>query len=420
MGRRLICPHAYRTAEKQSDPHYIVVMPNEQSNRFRDNAPLFVIAAILLGVFAVLAVNGKVSSPALPDSGPELVVGVEALPASGDDEGAILSALDPNNAKARNAMVPIVEGAPDPAAPFDFRGNGIDRQRARDCLALAAMAEAGSGDADQRAVMQVVLNRVRHPAFAKTVCGVVYEGSQRPTGCQFTFTCDGSLARTYPDSLWRAARERAQEALGGYVHEEVGSATHYHADYVYPTWSDQLDKIAAVGPHLFFRWRGAWGTPKALTARYRGGEPDPAALSNAAQEVDRPDILLPHLTEQGVAVRTITAEDTGRMPAVTREEPAAPGSPAPGVHFVLLSSTDAPAALVDRARSLCPGDRYCQVYGWDDPAAIPVSLPLTDEARRTLRFSYLPARPGNAEVAYFDCRFFPAPTTGSCLPRARQ
>ena len=95
----------------------------------------------------------------------------------------------------------------------------------------------------------------------------VFEGSQRPTGCQFTFTCDGSLRRTYSEASWSAARARAEEALGGYVHAPVGSATHYHADYVYPYWSPSLDKVAAIGPHLFFRWKGAWGTWRALTAR---------------------------------------------------------------------------------------------------------------------------------------------------------
>ena len=89
-----------------------------------------------------------------------------------------------------------------------FSGNAADRARARDCLALAAMAEAGYGDADQRAVMQVILNRTRHPGFANTVCGVVYQGSNRKTGCQFSFTCDGSLARRYSDAAWRAARAR--------------------------------------------------------------------------------------------------------------------------------------------------------------------------------------------------------------------
>lgn len=389
-----------------------------QAPTLRENVPLYAIVAILVAAFAVLAVTGGPASPPLTKA-PSAAQSVASLPATGDDLGTIVSALDPEDAQARNAAVPFADPTPPPARPFDFRGNGIDRQRARDCLALAAMAEAGSGDADQRAVMQVVLNRVRHPAFAKTVCGVVYEGSERPTGCQFTFTCDGSLARSYSADMWQAARERAQEALGGYVHRAVGSATHYHADYVYPYWSPSLDKIAAVGPHLFFRWRGSWGMPQALSARYSGGEPDPLALSETAQEVERPEDLLPRLALQGEAVRTITASATSRDASLPVSPLPAPGSPAPGVHFVLVSPGDSPATLVERARSLCPGERFCQVYGWDDPAAIPARLPLSRDARAALRFSFLPARSGNAEAAYFDCRLYPAPTIGGCLPRPR-
>ncbi|WP_398286925.1 cell wall hydrolase [Sphingomonas daechungensis] len=63
-------------------------------------------------------------------------------------------------------------------------------------MTSAVYYEAGQESLDgQRAVAQVVLNRVRHPAFPANVCGVVYEGSTRATGCQFTFTCDGSLMR---------------------------------------------------------------------------------------------------------------------------------------------------------------------------------------------------------------------------------
>ena len=390
----------------------------------RDNAPIYAISAILVLAFAALALFGNVddqrtTTPAPPPATAPL----EALPATAQDEGTIISALAPGDAQARNAAVPFADTDPAAARPFAFRGNAADRMRARDCLALAAMAEAGAGNADQRAVMQVILNRVRHPAFAKTVCGVVFQGSERPTGCQFTFTCDGSLARTYADARWRAARERAEEALGGYVHAPVGTATHYHADYVYPYWSGELDKIAAVGPHLFFRWRGWWGTNGAMSARYAGGEPDPLALRETAQEVERPADLLPRLIEQGAPVRTITAASAGTSRATVAAPARGPGMPPsppePGVHFVLVARGDAPAALVDRARALCPGDSYCQVYGWDSAEAIPTALPLTPEARRALRFSFLPARAGNPEAIYFDCGIFAAPGTGTCLPRAR-
>ena len=74
---------------------------------------------------------------------------------------------------------------------------------------------------------------------------------------------------------------------------------------------------------------------------------------------------------------------------------------------------------VERARSLCPGSRFCQVYGWSDAGAIPSELPLGGDARRQLRFSYLAPRNGNAEAIYFDCRLFAETAGGRCLPSAR-
>ncbi|MCZ3110870.1 cell wall hydrolase, partial [Acinetobacter baumannii] len=74
-------------------------------------------------------------------------------------------------------------------------GDTALQARAIDCMAAAVLYEAGDDAVGQRAVAQVVINRVRHPAFPKTICAVVFQGSDRATGCQFTFTCDGALVR---------------------------------------------------------------------------------------------------------------------------------------------------------------------------------------------------------------------------------
>ncbi|WP_306096990.1 cell wall hydrolase [Qipengyuania flava] len=382
-----------------------------------DRGPLAAFAALTLLPFALLALMGGLSTPAAspPPIAPVETAGpMPDLPASPEDT-VVLSELTATDARARNAAVEFAAVGPGTPSPFRFDGSAADRLRARDCLALAGMAEAGGGDSDQRAVMQVILNRVRHPAFARTVCGVVFEGAQRPTGCQFSFTCDGSLARRYSDAAWRAARDRAEQMLGGATHAPVGNATHFHADYVYPWWSDQLDKVAQVGPHIFFRWRGFWGSGKALSARYGGEEPDPLQLRQTALATAAASPL-PSLVESGEAVRSITAQ-TG--PSAAGQGPATSdaASPAPGVHFVIVGSGDAPAQLVERARSLCPGTRYCQVYGWDRPGDIPSALPLSREARSTLRFSFLPERAANPETVYFDCRLFAQPEVGRCLPK---
>src|SRR3546814_20727166 len=98
-----------------------------------------------------------------------------------------------------------------------------------------------------------LIHRARHPAFPKSSCGVVFQGSERTTGCQFTFTCDGALARRYSDAAWQRACNNADLMLSGGTYPAVGLATHYHTDWVRPYWSDSLEKIAIVDTHLFFR-----------------------------------------------------------------------------------------------------------------------------------------------------------------------
>jgi spore germination cell wall hydrolase CwlJ-like protein len=183
--------------------------------------------------------------------------------------------LSADQARLINAAIPF-SGELSPAAkPFLLRASDVlDQSRAIDCLTAAVYYEAaGEPLAGQQAVAQVVLNRVRHPAFPKTVCGVVFEGSNLTTGCQFTFTCDGSLARVPQADAWQRARRVAAAALGGFVMRTVGDATHYHADYVVPYWATTMVKISKVGSQIFYRWTGGWGAPAAFTGQYAGIEP---------------------------------------------------------------------------------------------------------------------------------------------------
>ncbi|MBB3860815.1 hypothetical protein GGQ88_002084 [Novosphingobium hassiacum] len=159
------------------------------------------------------------------------------------------------------------------ARPVMATGSGEDRWRALQCLTAAIYYEAASEpDAGQRAVAQVVLNRVAHPAWPNTVCGVVYQGSERPS-CQFSFACDGSLARRPMKAFWDRARRVAADALAGYVYAPVGLATHYHTTAVHPYWAPSLHFIGTIGAHRFYNWAGNAGRPGSFTARYAGGEP---------------------------------------------------------------------------------------------------------------------------------------------------
>jgi spore germination cell wall hydrolase CwlJ-like protein len=198
-----------------------------------------------------------------------------------------LQDLSAEEARLWNAAIPISK-APNPAAkPFRLDAAGVlEEARATECMTAAIYYEAGFESlAGRRAVAQVVINRLRNPLFPKSVCGVVFQGSDAG-GCQFTFTCDGALARKPEEDAWASAREIAVAALHGYVMKQVGNATHYHADYVAPYWSPTLLKVAVVGQHIFYRWTGGLGLPPAFAGRYAGGETQ-GARTAALDKLDR-------------------------------------------------------------------------------------------------------------------------------------
>lgn len=228
------------------------------------------VAAAAIGTTSVIGGSRPDHAQAAPPAPPPMIV----------------RPLAPDQALKLNAAIPVAGGPNPVAAPFAFKGNSAARTQALNCLASAVYYEAGNQDVDgERAVAQVVLNRVRHPAFPASICSVVYEGSTKPTGCQFTFTCDGSLDRRPDADGWRRATGVAQAALSGYVYAPVGWATHYHADYVVPYWASTMAKNAVVGVHLFYHWAGSWGQPAVFTKAYAGREPSASALRLAALSV---------------------------------------------------------------------------------------------------------------------------------------
>ena len=195
--------------------------------------------------------------------------------------------IAPAEAEAINSRIPVAKLPLGAARPFSLGGASLEaRAQALECLSSAVYYEAAQeSDDGQRAVAQVILNRVRHQAFPASVCGVVYQGSTRATGCQFTFTCDGSLGRTPMTEPWDRARRNAKAALDGAVYAPVGTATHYHANYVLPYWAPSLVKTKVVGAHLFYRWAGSWGQPGAFAQAYSAHEANARALRFAALSV---------------------------------------------------------------------------------------------------------------------------------------
>ena len=218
--------------------------------------------------------------------------------------------VSPQEAMLVNASMPF-SILPNPAAkPFALKtADAVEQAHALQCLTAAVYYEAASqSDDGEAAVAQVVLNRLRHPLFPKTVCGVVFQGAQKTTGCQFTFTCDGSLGREPSVVGWNRAQRIAARALGGYVFKPVGEATHYHAEYVVPYWAPTLVKLTQVGAHIFYRWSGSGGLPGAFTAGYAGGEGDAWSMAQAKLiRTSGPEIVAPQAIQIAAPVELQTS-----------------------------------------------------------------------------------------------------------------
>lgn len=339
-------------------------------------------------------------------------------------EPQALMPIAPDAARMANAEVPIDSAALAPAAPFRFTGSDEGLARAVDCLAAAAWYEAGDDPRGERAVVQTVLNRARHPAFPATVCGVVFQGSERPTGCQFTFTCDGALARTPSIAAWARARAIGAAALNGQVDASVGTATHYHADYVVPYWQSSLVKIAQVGAHLFYRWPGTWGLPAAFSQHGRNEEPAIAALARLspahASQGALASAALPALTDAPLANAGQAIEQlSAHYPSDTSGANAAPNAPAlSGDAFLMALDPDAfPGSYATRALGLCAGHGRCMVLGWRDPALHASALPLTAGARSGLSFVYVRDASSGSEGTYWNCTQIPRSNPEQCLPQ---
>jgi len=221
-----------------------------------------------------------------------------------------------NQAKLLNAAMPFSRAPISAARPFDLsQSDALDYRRALLCMTQAVYYEAGFEPLQgRRAVAQVVLNRLRHPAFPKSICGVVYQGAREPV-CQFSFVCDGSLYRRPALGAWKEAEKIAAAAIDGFVEKSVGEATHYHADYVAPYWAPRLAKISQIGAHIFYRWPGSWGSTAAFTGRYLGEPYDPLSLRPPLRKAILTDGVLVPVEEPVAADPTIhrAPEDVGGL-----------------------------------------------------------------------------------------------------------
>ncbi len=228
----------------------------------------------LLPVFAVL--SSPVMAPHTASMAaenvriaPELQRSLSEM-STGEDQELVLEGMD---AQSRNSRIPTVSGMLSSLSAYSPIALGTQQHAvALKCLTQAVYYEAANEpNMGKRAVAQVVLNRMRHPAYPNSVCGVVYEGVNRRV-CQFSFTCDGALLRKPLQRQWSESLQVAKEAIAGKQLPEVGTATHYHADYVVPKWAFTLAKLDVIGRHIFYRFPGSAGEPRAFRANWARSE----------------------------------------------------------------------------------------------------------------------------------------------------
>jgi spore germination cell wall hydrolase CwlJ-like protein len=212
-----------------------------------------------------------------------------------------------------------------------------------DCLAKAVFYEARSESTrGQMAVAEVVMNRVNDSRFPKTVCGVVYQGQTREVGCQFTFTCDGSLRIAPAGPAWDRARDVALHVALGLNKPVTDHATHYHTDYVNPYWSPGMVKTAQVGQHIFYRF------PKTSAEWAR------ARLALGLQTLDGQPVDADALASRSLAIAAVDAQ-AGAQPVASSAVPALIPSPNPAaVPPAIQARIDAPRIEAVVAPSVIP------------------------------------------------------------------
>jgi hypothetical protein len=124
------------------------------------------------------------------------------------------------------------------------------------CLATALYFEArGEGVRGQMAVAQVILNRVKDPAYPKTICGVVYQNAKYLHRCQFSFACDGTRDVIAEKAAWRDELYLARRIVTGgndTIIAEVGDSISYHSTDVAPDWAAHMQRVDRIGHHVFY------------------------------------------------------------------------------------------------------------------------------------------------------------------------
>lgn len=227
------------------------------------------------------------------------------------------------NPDARAMMVQAVLRGPTSNQPAQERAVPAEPQidvRQQDCLAQAIYYEArGESQRGQIAVAEVIMNRARSGHYPSSVCGVVYQGSHRSTGCQFTFTCDGSLNQRPRGRAWDRAQRVATAVMSGYTRPITQGATHYHTHAVNPVWNSGLVETTNIESHVFYRFpnRSERAYYQEALARRRGATGSRRSGTAAEELIPEADAVALDAVEGAVTEEAAPAPAATDAPADT-------------------------------------------------------------------------------------------------------
>jgi|TARA_B110000091_G_scaffold102367_1_gene111354 N-acetylmuramoyl-L-alanine amidase len=137
------------------------------------------------------------------------------------------------------------------------------------CLALNMYYEArNQGTAGVLAVTNVVVNRVNDDRYPNSICEVVQQGPTRASWkdpkvsypvknrCQFSWYCDGKSDEPKNTEQFTYFLNLSQGILNNEIPflDITDGATHYHADYVMPSWAKTKTKTVEIQDHIFYKW----------------------------------------------------------------------------------------------------------------------------------------------------------------------
>jgi hypothetical protein len=261
--------------------------------------------------------------------------------------------IGPEGFDRRAMMVHAALRGPLAAPELESRREATIDPRQLRCLSEAIYYEArGETYRGQVAVGEVVMNRVRSRHYPDTICGVVYQGSTRATGCQFTFTCDGSLTKRPRGRGWERAQHIARQVMMGYTRPVTRTATHYHTTAIDPYWSDSLVETTRIGTHIFYRFPNRAERAVLMASARRA----PRAASTDAVDVLSAEDAAPLAETGDVVVDDAALIEAGLAPAAA--EPTAESVATEPVDAPIPAATSVRAAPVRETAAVAPPERH--------------------------------------------------------------